>query len=144
MNNLTDIFGDVIYSYTRAQAIADGVLVDVTEMAKEAGFKWPVAITRSAWEDCVEWSNEDSERQVHQDEAGRLWDLLWLAISAIHLAASNTRKGIPQDPSLMFFELYRVPRDGKSTRPRMTRLKLVAGPGDNAEPVITIMLPNED
>jgi type I site-specific restriction endonuclease len=31
------IFGEVIYSYTRAQAIEDGVLVDVTDMAKEAG-----------------------------------------------------------------------------------------------------------
>jgi len=144
MNDLTDIFGDVIFSYTRAQAIADGALVDVTEMAKETGFKWSVAITRSAWEDCVEWSDDDSERQVYQDESGRLWDVLWTAISAIRLAANNTRKGIPQDPSIMFFELYRVPRDGKSVRPRMTRLKLVAGPGDNAEPVITIMLPDED
>ena len=33
------IFGDVIYSYTRAQAIEDGVLVDAGPMAKEVGFK---------------------------------------------------------------------------------------------------------
>ena len=144
MNDLSDILGDVIYSYTRAQAIADGVLVDVTETAKEAGFRWPVAITRTAWEDCVAWSDEDSERQAHQDESGRLWDILSMAINAIRLAASNARKGVPQDPSLMLFELYRVPRDGKSIRPQLTRLKLVAGPGDDAEPVITIMLPNED
>ena len=31
------VFGDVIYSYTRKQAIEDGVLVDITEMAKEIG-----------------------------------------------------------------------------------------------------------
>ncbi|MGD9819896.1 MAG: DUF6573 family protein, partial [Desulfomonilaceae bacterium] len=30
---------NVIYSYTRAQAIEDGVLVDVTEQAKATGFK---------------------------------------------------------------------------------------------------------
>lgn len=144
MNDLRDIFGDVIFSYTRAQAITDGVLVDVTETAKEAGFRWPVAITRTAWEDCVTWSDEDCERQVHQDESGRLWDILTMAIHAIRLAASNARKGVPQDLSLMFFELYRVPRDGESTRPQLTRLKIVAGPGDNGEPVITIMLPNED
>jgi hypothetical protein len=28
---------EVIYAYTRAQALEDGVLVDVSEMAKEAG-----------------------------------------------------------------------------------------------------------
>src|SRR6185437_8267129 len=43
-------FGEVIYSYTRAQAIADGVLVDVSETAKEAGFKYPVALTRMVFD----------------------------------------------------------------------------------------------
>ncbi len=89
MNELSDIFGDVIYSYTRAQAIADGVLVDVTETAKEAGFRWPVAITRAVWEDCVTWSDEDSERQAHQDESGRLWDVLWMAFVAIRKSQSQ-------------------------------------------------------
>ncbi len=36
---------DLIPVYTRAQALADGVLVDVTETAKEAGFRAPVALT---------------------------------------------------------------------------------------------------
>jgi len=35
-----DVFGPVIYAYTRAQAIEDGVLVDVSKMAKEAGIKF--------------------------------------------------------------------------------------------------------
>jgi len=34
----------VIHTYTRAQAIEDGVLIDVSEMAREAGFRWPVAV----------------------------------------------------------------------------------------------------
>ena len=38
------IFGDVISTYTRAQALEDGVLIDPGTMAAEAGFKWPVAI----------------------------------------------------------------------------------------------------
>jgi hypothetical protein len=37
--------GNIIFAYTRAQAIADGVLVDVTETAKEAGFKVSVVLT---------------------------------------------------------------------------------------------------
>jgi len=35
----------VVSIYTRKQAISDGVLVDVTDMAKEAGIKYPVALT---------------------------------------------------------------------------------------------------
>ena len=131
-----NLFGEVIYTYTRAQAIEDGVLVDVSETAREAGFRWPVAITQAAWEDCIAWTEDDNNRQVYQDESGRLWDVLWMALHAITSASANR--------SQMLYELYRVPRDGKSTEPRLTKLKLVAGPGDHAEPVITIMLPTED
>jgi hypothetical protein len=46
MNEMDE--NEIIYSYTRKQAIADGVLIDVTELAKEAGFKCPVAFTSSA------------------------------------------------------------------------------------------------
>jgi type I site-specific restriction endonuclease len=41
-----DFFGEVIFYYTRAQAIKDGVLVDVSKLASEAGFKYPVAVTQ--------------------------------------------------------------------------------------------------
>jgi hypothetical protein len=48
-SNKTDgsesLFGEVIFSYTRAQAIADRVLIDVTPTALEAGFRFPVATT---------------------------------------------------------------------------------------------------
>ena len=43
----------VIFSYTRAQAIADGVLIDATELAKQAGFRYPVAVTAGVWAECV-------------------------------------------------------------------------------------------
>ena len=36
---------NVIHVYTRAQAIADGVLIDATELAREAGFRFPVALS---------------------------------------------------------------------------------------------------
>lgn len=132
---VTDPFGDVIYSYTRAQAIEDGVLVDVSETAREAGFRWPVAMTAAAWADCVAWSEEDNQQAVCQDESGRLWDVLWMALNAIRSANGGTQ---------IEYQLYRVPRDGKSIEARLTSLKLVCGPGDAGEPVITIMLPGED
>ena len=44
----------VIHAYTRAEALADGVLVDVTPTAKEAGFKVQTAGTASVFNDCIE------------------------------------------------------------------------------------------
>ncbi|MHB1685468.1 MAG: DUF6573 family protein [Bacilli bacterium] len=35
---------NIISQYTRAQTIEDGVLIDVSKMAKEAGFTIPVAV----------------------------------------------------------------------------------------------------
>ena len=36
---------DIIYCYTRRQAIEEGMLIDVTITAQKAGFNWSVAIT---------------------------------------------------------------------------------------------------
>ena len=135
-SDMTDLFGDVIYSYTRADAIADGYLVDVSEVAREAGFRWPVAMTRTVWDDCVEWDDEDSKRQTHQDKSGRLWDAIWMAFVAIKQATGNGTE--------LFYQLYRVPRGGRKTQARCITLKLVTGPGDDGEPVVTVMMPEED
>ena len=129
-------FGEVIYSYTRAQAIEDGVLIDATALARDAGFKWPVALTAAAWEDCVAWSDADNQRQAYQDQTGRLWDVLFMAAYAIR-TARNTDMQMP-------FDLQRIPRDGRATKSQQLTLKLVLGPGDDGKPVITIMLPAED
>ena len=135
-DSLTEIFGEVISTYSRAQALEDGVLVDAGSLAKEAGFRWPVAITAAAWEDCVAWGDADSDRQVHQDLSGRLWDVLFMAHHAIRASRTGGDR--------LTFKFYRVPRDGKSTGASLTTLKLIAGPGDRGEPVITVLLPDED
>lgn len=132
----------IIHAYTREQAFADGVLVNLstTKEWRDAGFVVPVACTRSVWEKCIEWSAEDSIRQTHQDQAGRLWDVLYMLQFAIRLQARRGAAG----ETTMRFDLYVVPRDGRSTRARRTTLKAVIGPGDYAEPVLTIMMPDED
>jgi len=129
-------FGNVISTYTRAQAIEDGVLIDVGSMAKEAGFKWPVALTADAWADCVAWTEDDSRQQVYQDESGRLWDLVFMASHAIRSSKDSGDR--------LLFQLYRVPRDGHATDAVLVTLKLIVGPGDTGEPVVTILLPQED
>jgi hypothetical protein len=128
---ITEIFGDVIYSYTREQALEDGVLVDVSETAAEAGFSIPVAMTQAAWSGLVSWDNNN--RGI-QDEMGRLWDVLTMG----RYFARNA-KG-----SLVDCEVLRVPNTPKATVPRKAGFVLNCGPGDNAEPVITIMLHGED
>ncbi|MCZ2419230.1 MAG: hypothetical protein LC123_05250 [Burkholderiales bacterium] len=131
---LVELFGEPVSIYSRRQALDDGVLVDVSEMAKEAGFKFPVAVTRAAWADCVEWSDENNKRQTYQDEQGRLWDVLYMAsLAARRNSGSEVR-----------FQLYRVPRGGRGVRPRLVTLQMHCGPGDEGEPVITIGLPGED
>lgn len=120
---------DLIHAYSRAEALADGTLIDVTETAREAGFRVPVALTRTAWFDCVAWGPDDSARVVHQDQSGRLWDVLWMA----RLAARG-KQGVSQ----LSFSMLRVARDSKDGRPTAVTLLMDIGPGDEGEPVITI------
>lgn len=127
---MTDsFFGDAIYSYSRANAIADGSLVDVTEQAQLMGFKVPVALTSSVWQDCVLWTGG-----ACPDQTGRLRDVLWMAFNA----AKET------DGNLCIFEVARVPRGDLSGAPSSVQLKMLIGPGDDPRPVITIMQPFED
>ncbi len=134
--SMASVFGEVISTYTRAEAIVDGVLVDVSRMAKEAGFCIPVAITAAVWEDCIAWRESDNARQTYQDQSGRLWDVLFMAAHAAKACAGNNDR--------LQFQLYRVARDGCSTEPTLMTLKLMVGPGDEGEPVTAILLPNED
>ena len=130
------IFGDVISTYTRDQALEDGVLIDPGTMTAEAGFRWPVAITADAWADCVAWTEDDSAKQIHQDQAGRLWDVLYMASHAVQTSKESGDR--------ILFQLFRVRRDGHSAEAELVTLRMIVGPGESGEPVITILLPHED
>jgi hypothetical protein len=120
----------VIFSYTRKQAIEDGVLVDVTEWAKETGFVAPVACTRTVWDQWI--TPPEGTEDLGQSERGRAHDMLWMAYLAI--------RGAQGGQQVQFDVLF---LDGNQKQQQVT-LKLVAGPGDQGELVITIMLPDED
>ena len=66
-----------------------------------------------------------------QSEEGRLWDVLWMA-------SLEARRDKNRDRCL--FSLRVRLKEGL----RRVQLTLHIGPGDNAEPVATIMLPEED
>lgn len=132
MNDMREVFGEVISSYSRAQAIEDGQLVDLTAWAKETGFKFPVAITRAAWVDFIEWLQGDT--LYGQSERGRAHDVLWMLLCAIRASNGDSR---------VDFKVRRV-IPGASHHARPGNLYSVCGPGDDAAPVITIMLEGED
>lgn len=126
---------DLIHSYSRAQAIADGALYDVSETAREAGTRWPVAITQRAWWDCVTWTRTD----YPQDESARLWDVCWMMTRRF---ASLIRRGFEGEQFVI--GLYRVPNEGRETLAGFVTLKVAIGPDDLGDPCLTIMLPEED
>lgn len=122
---------EVIFSYSRKQALEDGLLVDAAEVGKQAGFKVPLALTRAVWDHCVAWSGDGS-----QDEQGRLWDVCWMAAGAARRAAQR------QVADRVWFEVC-VVANGHH-RATKTVLTLHLGPGDEGEPVGTVMFPSED
>jgi hypothetical protein len=124
-------FGPVIFAYTRSQALADGVLVDASALAKEAGFCWPVTMTEALYHSYIVPALDlVAEGQSIQ---GRLWDVLTVLRFAI-AKARNT-------DTILFKVLFLM---SAGSTPIPIDLKAVCGPGDDGEPVLTIMLPDED
>ena len=78
-------FGEVVYSYTRAQAVADGFQVEVSKTAQEAGIRFPAFLTRTVYDAYVTVPPD----VTGQDEAGRLWDIVWMLRFAICKAQSG-------------------------------------------------------
>jgi hypothetical protein len=106
------------------------VLIDVSAVAREAGIRYPVALTRAVWERCV----AVPPGVLCQDEAGRLWDVVWMLCCAI------TRQG---SGGVVPFALH-VRNDNRERTPPLVRLKAVCGPNDDGSPCITVMRPDED
>ncbi len=126
-------FGDVIYAYTRAQAIEDGTLVNVTEMAKEAGKKYPTAVTEALWNGYIEPTEQLKDQG--QSMQGRLWDVLFL----FTLAAKTSPKGCSE----LFYKVNFLMENGDSCKLETVTIKAVCRPGDDSAPCITLMLLNE-
>src|SRR3990167_9920213 len=90
MTTMDELFGPLISEYSRAQALDDGVLVDVSTTAREAGIRFPMALTRAVCEACVEVPRNAKGQPVPcQDEQGRLWDVLSMTRFAIRLAPAG-------------------------------------------------------
>lgn len=116
-------FGDTIYSYSRAQAIDDGVLVDLSQADSiRQHWKHPFACTSAVWAII-----EEALQQPGQDVSGICHDISTMAKLAI-----QGGHGADQ----IRFEVI--------ITGRTHAFKLHIGPGDTAAPVLTLMLPYED
>jgi hypothetical protein len=117
---MEDFWGEPIHVYTRAQALKDDVLVDVSEVAREAGFGIPVALTAAVWADV----NAQGEWE------GRLWDLLYMAYVTAHRFRHDSER------------VYQLTMP--VGRKRLYAAKLHVGAGDDGSPAATILRPEED
>ena len=120
----------VVYSYSRKQAVEDGVQIDVSNVAKEAGFKPLVFLTRGVWEQYVRVPEGISD----QDEAGRLYDILWMLKFQARRSEGATIR----------FQLH--VRNEDAGTPKLVTLKSICGPLDidDPAPAITVLLLDED
>lgn len=118
---------EIIDVYTRAQAIEDGVLIECPDaLRQEAGIKFHVAFTTSVW-DII-------DRTAKKNKETHDW-VMWDIFTMFKFYLQNEIKHNRNSNILLFKVNFR----GKDKI-----LKSIIGPGDNAEPVITILLPEED
>ncbi len=123
-----------VSTYTRKQAIEDGVLLDITDTAKKIGFISSVAVTSTVWHGYIIPPKE--LKCWGQSIKGRLWDVIFL----LHFRISQS---LPKH-SLHFKTVFMMPDKRHDYMHKPVELKAVASSGDDGEPVITIMLPEED
>jgi hypothetical protein len=122
---------ELISVYSRADALRDGVLIDLSDLARQAGFRIPLAVTEAVYRSYLDPSPELANEG--QSFAGRAWDLLQI----LRFAAA-----VYTDRSEIHFKVLFVLSPGCPPEP--VPLKALCHPGDNGEPILTVLLPNED
>jgi hypothetical protein len=135
---------NIIASYTRAEAIADGIQVPIpTEIAKEAGIIFPVFFTSGVYDKYV----KVPKGMNHQDEQGRLWDILYMFALQARISSSNELKFqfCCQLLDKGDWTKYEKVCEGNRLLREVT-LKALIGPLDlnSPNPAITILFPDED
>ncbi len=133
-DELTNIFDKTAFSYTLAQGIKDGFLIDITAAANKAGFKIPIAVTQAVWNKYIAWVNDNEQEQTKHELDNRLQNML----TALQIAIRKV-----QNAACIHYELV-VPRNGKSKTEKKVQLKAILGADDNGEAVIIIMLSDEN
>lgn len=121
---------ETIHTYSRAEAIEDGILIDLTaNYPNEAKlFKHPVACTSAVWDLIDSAAKNPRHCNTH---AGIVWDILYMSIHGI------TRRFTDAE------HLFSVIISGAG-RQRNYTLKAICGLSDDLSPCITILTELED
>ena len=125
---------DIVFTYTRKQAIKDGVLIDITDTAKEIGFISCVAVTNIVWHGYIVSAKEIE--YFGRSAKGRIWDVISRLYFKILCSEATD--------VVHFKTVFMMPDERDIYRHETVELKAVVSAGDNGEPVLTIMLPEED
>jgi hypothetical protein len=157
----------VLHSYTRKQAIADGILIDAEKqfpgLSSQAGFKFPIAITARAFSRYIELN----PNAVLESPKARMGDVLWMLILKIKLTKNQrldtlrfsflcTVPDYPEpfaietnplkdneDDEDDFLSLEQILAQAEQNQ-KLCWLKAVVSPDEDGNGCITIMLPWED
>ena len=133
---MNDTFGPVIHAYTRQQAIKDGALFNVSELAKEYGYGIPVAVTCAVWGYCMVNDAVLSEKGAARHAQWNTIDILMALTNAVQLAGQS-------GPTLLFKAALTICKNGARNN-QWVNLKAIISGGDDGEPVLTVMFPSED
>jgi len=126
---------EVIHTYSAKDALEDGTFTDVSELAREKGFRYRVLATQGVIGRCT--PSKEEEEKEWQSFNGRMLDVLWMA----YLAA---RRSSGSDEITSFQVSFRDVVKHKS-RDKIETLWAVVEPiaPDDPEPVVIIMFPDE-
>ena len=121
METLQDLFGEVISAYTRAMALEDGTLIDVAKLAQtsprlQAALK-PFKYPMAATPAALAYM---AQTYPQRDRLEALAEVLHLA-AFMAVMCGNLDRIRPQGPLILHI-----------------------GPGDDAAPVFTLMMPEDD
>lgn len=136
-----ELFGNLVYSYTRADALRDGVLVELPQAAA-LGFRVPVAITIAAYTDCIAWPHPNPELP----DILRLREEIVLLTAREEAQAQRRRRqwGSEERADRIDFVVEAVTMEGSWVELVKVPMYMLIGPGDDGKPVGTIMLIGED
>lgn len=137
--------GKPVHRITRAQLIDDGRLADLSrlygELVDTTGITCHVAMTDTAFAQTICPVDDDATHKAieaahgpgehHRDHAKR--------ILSAYVQTARRQSGRVRGRAIHFACTVRAP-DGWHE----VALKCIAGPGDHGEPVLTILLPDED
>ncbi|MCE3269540.1 MAG: hypothetical protein K0R49_1794 [Burkholderiales bacterium] len=120
---------EVIYTYSRADSIADG-MQKKCELASQAGFNFPVFITKGI-NDLV----NESLKYGANSYNGVMWDML----SMLHTQIKRSQ----QDTDFIKFKVW-INWKGNRQKAFIFVASVGALDVDKPQPAFTIMLPDED